>query len=96
MESKIPLEVTAGDVLKIPVTLVNTTPTEQLVQFSAKGSGTGISVKPSFQLRERIKVPQDERKRVILDAQVNSADESSELVLKASAGILSPCFLINT
>ena len=83
-EAKIPLEVTAGDQIMLPLSFVNGT------NSVLTAVGLKIDLPEAFKLLTPIKLPQQlssgERARVLQPIQVGQADKTSHLKIEAKAG----------
>lgn len=86
LEPKLPLEVTAGDLILLPVSLVNYTKGGMKVVLEAKG-GEAISLPENF--RGNIDLKRDERGRLLLPVRVGRANGKVTLTLDGQAGAFS-------
>ncbi|PZM84080.1 MAG: A-macroglobulin complement component [Candidatus Melainabacteria bacterium] len=83
-EAKVPLEVTSGDQIILPLNLVNST------NSVLTAVGLKVDLPQAFKLLSPLKLPQQlsggERARVLQPIQVGSADKVSHLRIEAKAG----------
>jgi alpha-2-macroglobulin-like protein len=86
LEPRLPLEVTAGDIVRIPVSLVNSTQGEMLVKLDAE-VGAGISLPADF--KGELALEADERGRLFLPVTVGRANGQIALTLSGDAGAFS-------
>jgi uncharacterized protein YfaS (alpha-2-macroglobulin family) len=82
VEPKLPLEVTAGDTIKLPVSLVNGTP-EPL-----RGAGVRVTASPALHVSSlpAVTLAAGERARQILEVGVGRGAETARLTLTGAAG----------
>lgn len=84
VEPKIPLAVTVGDTIQLPVNMVNSTFSaldNVMVQIQAEGFAP--------QMRSLAELSPNERKRILLEMPISRAPGKVELLLRSSAGIYS-------
>ncbi|MEQ8791316.1 MAG: MG2 domain-containing protein [Pirellulaceae bacterium] len=81
LEPKLPLEVTSGDLIRVPVGVVNATPAPLEAAFGAKAH-TSLSITSSL---PKFALPGDGRIRRMVDVQVGPHNGEAEFVLTANA-----------
>lgn len=86
LEPKLPLEVTAGDVVMLPVSLVNSTSGGMKVVLQASG-GEAISLPENF--NGELELKSDSRGRLLLPVRVGRANGMLTLTLDGKAGAFS-------
>lgn len=86
VEPKLPLEATAGDLILLPVSLVNSTKDGLKVVLEAKG-GEVLSLPENFV--GNLDLKQDERGRLLLPVRVGKANGKITLTLDGKAGAFS-------
>lgn len=86
LEPKLPLEVTAGDVVMLPVSLVNSTSGGMKVVLEASG-GEAISLPENF--NGELELKSDSRGRLLLPVRVGRANGMLTLTLDGKAGAFS-------
>lgn len=86
LEPKLPLEVTAGDVVMLPVSLVNSTSGGMKVVLEATG-GEAISLPENF--NGELELKSDSRGRLLLPVRVGRANGMLTLTLDGKAGAFS-------
>ncbi len=86
LEPKLPLEATAGDLILLPVSLVNSTKDGMKVVLEAKG-GEALSLPENFV--GNLDLKQDERGRLLLPVRVGKANGKITLTLEGKAGAFS-------
>lgn len=82
IEPKLPLEVTAGDVLEIPLALVNSTDQDLEALISVSSPSSALTIEPV----EPLALAPGARARRVLRVHVGAADGKLPLVIAASAG----------
>jgi len=86
VEPKLPLEATAGDLILLPVSLVNSTSDGLKVVLEAKG-GEALSLPENFV--GNLDLKRDERGRLLLPVRVGKANGKMTLTLEGKAGAFS-------
>ncbi len=89
MTVKLPLEVTRGDAVRMPLTLTNNQSADLQVRIEATfGEGLAFEGEPAFDLS----LPAGSRKSLIFPVKVEGGASSAAVSFKASAGALSDSF----
>ena len=83
VEPKLPLEVTTGDVIRLPISIVNGTsdPMKTVTISTESGKGIEVSKLTAFSL------PAGARQRQVLDVTIGSMPTASDFVIHAQAGV---------
>ena len=84
LEPKLPIEVTSKDIIRIPLSICNSTNDKLSVNISSETSGKEIVLKNNH--INKMMIDGDQRKRVMIDAQVGNGNGSCSLTFKGSSG----------
>jgi hypothetical protein len=87
MEPKLPLEVTYGDVIHLPIALVNESSEQLKGTVKPVIHGTGLKIDPNADLKFTLKA--GERQRKVLTVTVGDVAELAKLQISATSGALS-------
>jgi uncharacterized protein YfaS (alpha-2-macroglobulin family) len=87
MEPKLPLEVTYGDIIHLPIALVNESSESLKGEVSPTILGTALKIDPNTDLKFTLKP--NERQRKVLPIQVGNVAETTKIQISATSGALS-------
>jgi alpha-2-macroglobulin-like protein len=88
VEAKLPIEVTVGDTLQIPVTIVNESPEDLKVSFSHNIS-PALEPSKDSKFKESFNVDSKERTKKYLELNVKETKSKANFQISANAGVFS-------
>eukprot|EP01117_Protostelium_nocturnum_P005678 TRINITY_DN2049_c1_g4_i1.p1 TRINITY_DN2049_c1_g4~~TRINITY_DN2049_c1_g4_i1.p1 ORF type:complete len:1482 (-),score=610.29 TRINITY_DN2049_c1_g4_i1:61-4506(-) len=85
LEPKIPLEVSSGDIIQLPVALANTLSEQVVGDLSVVLEGKGLKLSKDSPATSEFTLKGEERKRKVINLEVLEAREDTQLTVRASS-----------